>query len=339
MSHLFLGCDPYWICREPYIPVINTPDLMAAKDLGLAIHPEAPVLVLPNVGSYFGGDLIAGILISGIHREEALSVLVDVGTNAEVVLGNRDWLVGCAGAAGPALEGGVANIGMRASPGAIDRAILDPVSGEVRIHTIGNEPARGICGSGLIDLVAQLFLSGRIDARGKFVADQCGDRLKRADGMTQFVVVPAADSGTGEDLALTQADLDSLVRSKAAMYTILSTVCRMVNVSMREIRNFFTAGTFGLHIDPRSAITLGMLPDLPLESYKPLGNTSLAGACQVLLSSAARKEIGGIRNRVTYVELNVNQEFMSLFNGARFIPHTDRALFPSVKEWRDGVLE
>lgn len=339
MSHLFLGCDPYWICREPYIPVINTPDLIAAKDLGLAIHPEAPVLVLPNVGSYFGGDLIAGILISGIHREEAVSVLVDVGTNAEVVLGNRDWLVGCAGAAGPALEGGVANIGMRASPGAIDRATLDPASGEVRIHTIGNEPARGICGSGMIDLVAQLFLSGRIDARGKFVADRCGGRLKRVEGMTHLVVVPAADSGTGEDLALTQADLDSLVRSKAAMYTILTTACRMVNVSMREIGNFFTAGTFGLHIDPRSAIILGMLPDLPLESYKPLGNTSLAGACQVLLSSAARKEIGGIRNRVTYVELNVNQEFMSLFNGARFIPHTDRSLFPSVKGWSVGVLE
>jgi uncharacterized 2Fe-2S/4Fe-4S cluster protein (DUF4445 family) len=291
------------------------------------------------VGSYFGGDLIAGILISGIHREETLSVLVDVGTNAEVVLGNREWLVGCAGAAGPALEGGVANIGMRASPGAIDRATVDGASGEVRIRTIGNEPARGICGSGLIDLVAQLFLSGRIDARGKFVADRCGDRLKRVDGMTHFVVVPAAESGTGEDLTLTQADLDSLVRSKAAMYTILTTVTRMVHVSMTEIRNFYTAGTFGFHIDPRSAIVLGMLPDLPLETYKPLGNTSLAGACRVLLSCAARREIRQIRNRITYVELNVNQEFMSLFNGARFLPHTDRALFPSVRIWSGGAAE
>ena len=339
MSHFFLGLDPCWICREPYIPVINTPDLFTAKDLGLNIHPEAPVLVLPNVGSYFGGDLIAGILVSGIHREESLSILVDVGTNAEVVLGNRDWLVGCAGAAGPALEGGVANIGMTASPGAIDRAILDPETGDLRIRTIGNERAVGICGSGLIDLVAQLFLSGRIDARGKFAPDRCGDRLRQADGMSHFVVVPEGDSGTGKDLTLGQADLDALVRSKAAMHTILTTVTRMVHVSMAEIRHFYTAGTFGLHIDPRSAIVLGMLPDLPLETYKPLGNTSLAGATQVLLSSAARQEIREIRNRIMYVELNVNQEFMNLFNGARFIPHTDRALFPSVRDWSDGELE
>ncbi|MEW6664026.1 MAG: ASKHA domain-containing protein [Thermodesulfobacteriota bacterium] len=330
MSHLFLGLDPYWICREPYIPVINAPDPFTAADLGLKIHPEAPVLVLPSVGSYFGGDLIAGILASGIYREESLSILVDVGTNAEVVLGNRDWLVGCAGAAGPALEGGVANIGMTASPGVIDRVSMDPASGDLRIRTIDNRPPVGICGSGLIDLVAHLFLSGRIDARGKFVAERCGDRLTGAEGMRQFVVVPKGGSGTGDDLTLGQSDLDALVRSKAAMYTILTTVTRMVNVSMKEIRNFYTAGTFGLHIDPRSAIVLGMLPDLPIETYKPLGNTSLAGATQVLLSSSARKQIREIRNRVTYVELNVNQEFMNLFNGARFIPHTDRTLFPSV---------
>ncbi|MBN1104714.1 MAG: DUF4445 domain-containing protein, partial [Deltaproteobacteria bacterium] len=207
MSHFFLGLDPHWICREPYIPVINTPDLFPAKELGLNIHPEAPVLVLPNVGSYFGGDLIAGILASGMHREEALSLLVDVGTNAEVVLGNRDWLVGCAGAAGPALEGGVASIGMAAAAGAIDRVNLDPDSGELRIRTIGNQPAVGICGSGLIDLVARLFLSGRIDARGKFVPGRCGDRLRQAEGMSQFVVVSAEDSGTGKDLSLRQTDL------------------------------------------------------------------------------------------------------------------------------------
>jgi uncharacterized 2Fe-2S/4Fe-4S cluster protein (DUF4445 family) len=331
MTHLFLGLDPQGICREPYIPVINTPDPFPAKDLGLNVHPEAPVLVLPNVGSYFGGDLVAGILASGIHREEPLSILVDVGTNAEVVLGNRDWLVGCAGAAGPALEGGVASIGMTASAGAIDRAILDRETGELLLRTIENKPPVGICGSGLIDLVAQLFLSGRIDARGKFVAGRCGDSLGQVDGMNHFLVVPARDSGTGKDLTLSQADLDTLVRSKAAMYTILATVTRMVHVDMKEIRNFFIAGTFGLHIDPRSAIILGMLPDLPLERYRPLGNTSLAGAARVLLSSEARKEILEIRNRVTYVELNVNQEFMSLFNGARFIPHTDRDLFPSVK--------
>jgi uncharacterized 2Fe-2S/4Fe-4S cluster protein (DUF4445 family) len=337
MTHLFLGLDPYWICREPYIPVLNAPGLLKAAEAGISIHGEAPVLVFPNVGSYLGGDLIAGILASGMHRKEDLSILVDVGTNAEVVLGNRDWLMACAGAAGPALEGGVAAMGMMAAPGVIDRVAMDPATGEFRLTTIENEPPVGICGSGLIDLVAQLFLAGMIDARGKFVREKCGVRLKEADGIRHWVVVPAEDSGTGCDLTLAQSDLDALIRSKAAMFTILTTITGMVHVSLREIRDFYVAGTFGSFINPASAITMGMIPDLPIETYRPLGNTSLAGATQGLISSGARKEVRAIRDRVTYVELNVNQEFMNLFSAARFIPHTDRSLFPSVrKEWGDG---
>ncbi|MBN1104590.1 MAG: DUF4445 domain-containing protein [Deltaproteobacteria bacterium] len=331
MTHLFLGLDPHWICREPYIPVLNVPGLMKAEDVGFSIHGEAPVLVFPNVGSYLGGDLIAGILASGMHRRDDLSILVDVGTNAEVVLGNRDWLMACAGAAGPALEGGVAAMGMMAAPGVIDRVVMDPAIGEFRLRTIENKPPVGICGSGLIDLVAQLFLAGMIDVRGKFVREKCGERLKEVDGIRHFVVVPAEDSGTGSELTLAQTDLDALIRSKAAMFTILSTVTGMVHLSMREIRNFHVAGTFGSYINPASAITLGMIPDLPLETFRSLGNTSLAGATEGLISSRARREVRMIRDRVTYLELNVNQEFMNLFNAARFIPHTDRSLFPSVR--------
>jgi uncharacterized 2Fe-2S/4Fe-4S cluster protein (DUF4445 family) len=337
MTHLFLGLDPHWICREPYIPVINKVPVLKASELGVKIHPDAAVLVFPNVGSYFGGDLIAGILASGMTGQEDLSILVDIGTNAEIVLGNEDWLLACAGAAGPALEGGVAGIGMMAGPGAIDKVTTDPSTGEFRIRTIDNGPAAGICGSGLIDLVAQLFLAGRIDMRGKYVPERCGSRLKETEGMTGYVLVPAEKSATGRDLVLSQPDIDALLRSKAAMYTILTTVARMAHVSMRDFKDFFIAGTFGAYIDPESAITIGMVPDLPRETYKPLGNTSLAGATKALLSAGAREEITRIRNKVTYVELNVNQEFMNLFSAAKFIPHTDRALFPTVKAWSGGV--
>ena len=331
MSHLFLGLDPYWICREPYIPVINKVDLLRAAELDLAINPEAPILVFPNVGSYFGGDLIAGILASNMIHQGEISLLVDVGTNAEVVIGNRDWLMACAGAAGPALEGGVASMGMIAGPGVIDKVTIDPHTSEFTIRTIGGKPPVGICGSGLIDLVAQLFVAGMIDLRGKYVVEKCRDRLIEIDEIRQLVVVFPEDSGTGQPLTLSQTDIDGMIRSKAAMYTILTTLTNTVNMPVNEIKRFYIAGTFGVYIDPTSAITIGMLPDLPIETYIPLGNTSLEGASLALGSVKARDEIFWIRDQITYLELNVNQEFMNLFNAAKFIPHTDRSLFPSVK--------
>lgn len=331
MVHLFLGLDPYWICREPYIPVVNSPPLLRAAEIGIRIHPEAPVFVFPNVGSYFGGDLLAGILVSGMAKREELSILVDIGTNAEIVLGNKEWLVACAGAAGPALEGGVAGMGMMAGPGVIDRVRIDRVTGEVLTRTIQNEPAIGICGSGLIDLIAELYLTGMIDSRGRFVPEKCDRHLREMDGSRVFVVVSSGNSASGEDLILAQTDLDALLRSKAAMYAILATITGTVNISMEEIGSFYIAGTFGTYIDPQSAITIGMVPDLPLEKYQTLGNSSLEGATSVLLSWKAREEIDRIRDRITYLELNVNQDFMNLFNAARFIPHTDQSLFPSVQ--------
>jgi uncharacterized 2Fe-2S/4Fe-4S cluster protein (DUF4445 family) len=331
MTHLFLGLDPYWICREPYIPAINKVPVLKASEVGVKIHPDAPLLVFPNVGGYFGGDLIAGILASGMTQREDLSILMDIGTNAEIVLGNKDWLMACAGAAGPALEGGVAGMGMMAGPGVIDKVTTDSSTGEFQVRTIDDKPPAGICGSGLIDLVAQLYLTGMIDVRGKYTRERCGNRLKEIEGMMCYVLVPSEKSATGKDLALSQPDIDALLRSKAAMYTILTTVSHMANVSMRDIKDFFVAGTFGSYIDPQSAITIGMVPDLPPGTYKPLGNTSVTGASMALLSEKAREEIYEIRNKVTYVELNVNQEFMNFFSAARFIPHTDRSLFPSVR--------
>ena len=331
MTHLFLGLNPFWMIREPYIPVVNKPGVQKAGELGIQVNPAARVLVFPNIGSYFGGDLLFGILFCGLHKMPDTAILVDVGTNAEVVVGNENWLIACAGAAGPALEGGVTKMGMPAGPGVVDRIKINPDSHEFEIHTIGEQPAKGICGSGVIDLAAQLFLAGMIDFRGKFVPSNCSIRLKEIDDLMHLVVVEANRTASGSDLTISQADLDSLVRSKAAMYTILETITGSVGITFRELKAFYVAGTFGSFIDPASAISIGMLPDLPLESYKPLGNSSLEGAAMAFMSENCLEAIDGIRDRITYLELNVNQDFMNRFSAARFLPHTDPKRFPSVR--------
>jgi uncharacterized 2Fe-2S/4Fe-4S cluster protein (DUF4445 family) len=330
MVHLFLALPPHHLIREPYIPAVNVMGTIPARDIGISGSDTARIYVFPNVGSYFGGDLISGILYSGLHRREEISILVDVGTNAEVVLGNKDWLMACAGAAGPALEGGVSKIGTTAGPGVIDRVAIDPETRRIELHTIDELPPRGICGSGMIDLMAQLFLSGMVDIRGRLVPENCGDRLKEADGIRRIVLAGENESATGKELSISQVDIDSLIRSKAAMYTILSTITRYVGVTFDDFATFFVAGTFGSFINPRSAITIGMIPDLPETTYQTLGNSSLGGAALVLTSRAALDEVLGIRNRITYLELNVNQEFMNRFSAAKFLPHTNPSLFPSV---------
>jgi uncharacterized 2Fe-2S/4Fe-4S cluster protein (DUF4445 family) len=330
MTHFFLKLNPSYLIREPYIPVINRPGCLYAGELGIKANRSARVFVFPNTGSYFGGDLIAGILYSGLTRGEKTAILVDVGTNAEVVLGNKNWLVACAGAAGPALEGGVTKMGMTAGPGVIDRVSVNTETGFFSIHTIGDLSPRGICGSGVIDLAAALFMSGMLDIRGKFVPGACGERLQDIDGFKHFVLVPGNETANGNDLSISQADIDSLIRSKAAMYTILETIASYVGVSLSDLSTFYVAGTFGSLINPRSAITIGMMPDLSEGTYKSIGNSSLEGASMILKDLRLMDEIDKIRSSITYVELNVNQDFMNRFSAARFLPHTNRSLFPSV---------
>jgi len=330
MTHLFMGLPPKWLIREPYIPVINTLHLERASVHGLDINPTARVFVFPNIGSYFGGDLIAGILHSGLNRETEPAILIDVGTNAEVVLGNDSWLMACAGAAGPALEGGMAQIGMMAGPGVVDRVSIEAGTNRITVDTIDNLPPMGICGSGMIDLAAQLFRAGKIDLRGRFIPEACGQELQVKADMPYFEVVSAKNSGTGRALKISQADMDSLIRSKAAMYTILETITDSVGLLLDDLKTFYVGGTFGTYIDPESAVTIGMLPDLPAGTYRTLGNSSLEGATQVLTSCESLRQIEQIKTKITYLELNVNQQFMNRFSAAKFLPHTDRSKFPSV---------
>ena len=333
MTHLFLGIEAFEIIKEPYIPCVNIPDTMNASDAGLDIHDGGQLFLFPNIGSYFGGDLLAGIIFSDLDKKELPCLMVDVGTNAEIVVGSKDWLIACAGAAGPALEGGVSKMGMTAGPGVIDTVTIDPKTKAVSVHTIEEQPPVGICGSGMIDLAAALFLSGMIDIRGKFAPEICGDRLIVQDEIPSFVLVDADHSGTGEPICLTQVDLNSLTSSKAAMYTILEVIVKNTSgLEFEDLSKFYVAGTFGSFINPESAISIGMLPDLDRSVFEVLGNSSLGGSALMLTDTRAFDRVMAIREGITYIELNVNQEFMNMFSGAKFYPHTDRARFPSVPD-------
>ncbi|MCG8686939.1 MAG: ASKHA domain-containing protein [Desulfobacterales bacterium] len=332
MTHLFLGLSAYEIIKEPYIPCVNIPDTISAADIGLNTRNTGRVFLFPNIGSYFGGDLLAGIIYSDLDKKDAPSLVVDVGTNAEIVVGSKDWLIACAGAAGPALEGGVSKMGMTAGPGVIDTVSIDPQTRLVSVHTIEDQPPVGICGSGMIDLAAALFLSKMIDIRGKFVPETCGDRLIQQDDIPAFVLVDADQSGTGDPICLTQVDLNSLTSSKAAMYTILEVIVKNTSgLEFEDLDKFYVAGTFGSFINPESAISIGMIPDIDRSVFEVLGNSSLGGAALMLKDPDAFDRVMAIRETITYIELNVNQEFMNMFSGAKFYPHTDRSRFPSVK--------
>ncbi len=329
MVHLLLGVDPATLCREPYIPLVNSVDVVHATELGITVAPYAPVWIMPSVGSYFGGDLISGIIASGMAEDEATTMLIDVGTNAEVVVGNKDWLIACAGAAGPALEGGIAKMGMRAAPGAVEKVWLNE-KGAIEYATIGGEKAKGLCGSGIIDLAASLYLARIIGIQGKFNTRVAGKQLVDGSDGLSFELVAEEFSEGDEAVTFSQLDLDAMMRSKAAMYSILTTIIGQVGIEFSDLDTIYVAGSFGKHINPESAITLGMMPDLPLDVFKPIGNSSLDGAVAVLMDKKSRIRSQVLPSEITYLELNVNQDFMIRFSGCRFIPHTDPSLFPSV---------
>ena len=331
MAHFLLGLDPYHLCRAPYVPVANRFPVARAGELGIGVDPLAPVVVLPNVGSYVGGDALAGVLVSGMHTREKVSLLVDIGTNAEIVVGNREFLLVGAGSAGPGLEGGVVRHGMRAAPGAIERIAIDPRTLLPTCEVIGGGAPRGICGSGLIDLMAGLFTSGIVDGRGKFVLPSPSPRVVVRAGLPCFVVVEAAGPAGEGEILFAQPDMDNLMLSKAAMYTMLTVMTEAAGVAFDELEQFFIAGAFGAYVAPDKAVTVGMVPDIPLERYRLLGNSSLEGAKRALLSVAALERIEKIGRAMTYVEMNESREFMAGFMAARFLPHTDMNLFPSVR--------
>ena len=336
ISHFLWGLDPSNICREPYIPAANTFPIVRAAELGFDFLPNALLYLFPNVGSYVGGDIISGVIAAGLNRSNDVRMLIDVGANAEIVLGSCDWLLACAGAAGPALEGGVVDRGMQAMAGAIDSVRIDRKTLEPQFGVIGGGKASGICGSGLIELVAEMFSSNILNIQGKFNTRPDCARLRNTPDGPAYALALSSQTGDGFEMLISEVDIGVFLKSKAAMYTILSLICRKVGLKFYDLKNIFIAGNFGTHIDPEMAIRIGMIPDLPLETYRAIGNSSLLGACMLLCDRTLLAEAEKVRNMITYVELNVNVELLNEFRGALFIPHTDPKLFPSVRFPQDG---
>jgi uncharacterized 2Fe-2S/4Fe-4S cluster protein (DUF4445 family) len=316
-SHFLLGLDVRNIPLSPYVPAVNSAVFAGAEETGLKIHENAVVYVFPNAGSYVGGDIISGMIFSGIYREEAPALFIDVGTNVEITLGCREWIMTGAGAAGPALEGGVAGIGKKAERGTISGVRIDKLSKKIGIDVIGGEEPSGICGSGLIDLVAAMFSAGIIDRSGT-LSDSEEDVVER-EGEKAYLI----HKSDKKELYLTQSEIKNFILSKAAMFSFLHVFVRSVGLSFRDIQKVYIAGALGCGINPESAITIGMLPDIPRERFVPLGNAALGGAEMVLLQRDLLKEVDGVAAKITYREMNEDNELMSVLQGAMFIPHTD----------------
>ncbi len=325
MSHLFWGFNPEHIRLEPYIPTVNIFPVWYARDAGVRINPDAPVYTLPSVASYVGGDIVSGVLATGMHRRAELSLFMDIGTNGEIVVGNNEWLMTAACSAGPCFEGSGIKYGMRATEGAIESVSIDSETLEPKIKVIGDRKPIGICGSGMIDAVAEMLLKGVIDQKGNL---QDAPRVREGEEGPEYLFY--ADSG--REIVLTQADLDNLIRAKGAIYAGVSLLLKEVGLDVEMIEKVYIAGGFGNYIDVKKAIIMGMLPDLPEERFHFVGNTSVAGAYLCLLSEDMRKEAERVASMMTYVELSMKSNYMDEFMSALFLPHTDISLFPSVKE-------
>ncbi len=320
MSHFFLGLSVDNIPVAPYVPAVNGPVFTTGREAGLSVNEGALVYVFPNAGSYVGGDIISGILHAGVHREEEPVLFIDVGTNVEITLGCRDWIMTGAGAAGPALEGGVAGIGKKAEPGTISGVRIGRSNRGIDLDVMDNREPTGICGSGLIDLVSEMFSAGLIDQSGKFTG--IGEGFRERDGERLYAIY-----GNGNDgLSISEAEIRNFLFSKAAMFSFLYVFVKSVGLTFRDIKKVYVAGALGCGIDPESAVNIGMLPDIPRDRFIPIGNSSLSGAEMLLLDRGLLDEAARVAALITYREMNEDAELMSVLQGALFIPHTQPEL-------------
>ena len=338
MTHLFLSLPPTHIRQEPYISTTTQFPLVTARELGVKINPNAFIYCAPAVAAYIGGDITAGVLSSHLFKNDKLSLFLDIGTNGEIVLGNLNWMMACACSAGPAFEGAGVSCGMPANIGAIEEVTIDSNTMEPTVKVIGNTPPSGICGSGMISALAEMLTTGIVDKAGhilKAVSSQQSavhsSRIKRGEHGYEYVLCWATDSGTGENIVLTEVDINNLIRTKAAIYAGIMVMLRKLGIPLSDIEQILIGGAFGQHINIERAIQIGLLPDLPWEKFQFLGNASLSGAYNILLSQQAQQQAEKIAREITYLELIADNSFMNELTAASFLPHTNSISFPSVK--------
>jgi len=331
MMHLLLGIPATSIRLAPFVTAVNQVPSITASQAGLKIHPDATVDCLPGVASYVGADITAGVFSSGTDDSIDLTLFLDVGTNGETVLGSREWLVTCACSAGPAFEGAGVRFGMRATKGAIEEVWINSETYEPSYRVIGGVKPRGLCGSGLISLLAEMFLTGVIDKAGNLNGNTGTARIREGEHGMEYVVAWANESAEGVDIAITRVDIDNLLRAKAAIYAGFSVLAESVGVELSDVRQVLIGGSFGKYINVEKAVQIGLLPDMPWDRFQFLGNTSVRGAYLALLDREARTRIQQIASRMTYIELSADNSFYDAFMSAMFLPHTDLTRFPSVE--------
>ncbi|OPX41529.1 MAG: hypothetical protein B1H13_01530 [Desulfobacteraceae bacterium 4484_190.3] len=329
MSHFLLGLTPCSIRLEPYVPTADEFPQVRARDLGIQVSSNGFMETIPCVASYVGGDIVAGVMSCGIADHPEVRGLIDIGTNGEIAIGNNEWLVCCSASAGPAFEGGGTRCGMRAIKGAIEK--IEIIDGDIKYETIGNAPARGICGSGLIDCIYELVRNGIIGAEGKFDRELKHERFGIEDDIPQYTIAPGDQTETGEPVVITESDIDNLMKSKGAVFAAIKSLTDYIGLSFDQIETFYVAGGFGSFLNIPKAIAIGLLPDIPQEKIQFIGNSSLTGARRSLLSENAFEKCINISRSMTNIELSNYQPFMDEYIAALFLPHTDRKLFPSVQ--------
>jgi len=336
MTHILMGMDPAYMIEEPYVPVVRRYLTASAQRLGIAVNGSAGVFIFPAVSDFIGGDIVADILACGMSEEEDVSLMIDIGTNFEVVLGNRDWMFACAGAAGPALEGGEVLFGMRANPGAIERITLDMETLQPRYETINRVKPRGICGSGLIDLLAELLRACVIDRTGRINMGIRNDRVRMGAHHPEFVVAWKEETGIGKDIVITENDVKSLIMSKASILAASFILMKEAGIGRDAVRNIYFSGAFGNYLTKENAILVGLVPEIPVERIRNIGNGAVEGANIALINRRMRKRLDEIARTVAYIELNAEPAFMDEYTRASFLPHTDLSLFPGVQKILDS---
>lgn len=332
MMHLFYGVPPRYIREEPYVTVANKFSSSTAKEISIKHIKNAHVYSIQGVASYLGGDITSGILATDMYREKELALFLDLGTNGELVVGNSEWMMGCSCSAGPAFEGGGVKCGIRAVDGAIEKISISQKTYKCQIEIIGGGKPRGICGSGLIDVVGEMYLKGVIDRKGKFNKDIGNKYLRCADDDCQYILVNGKNSATGEDIYISEVDIDNLIRAKAAIYAGIKTLLEEVDLSVYDLDKIYIAGGLGKHLNTRNAVIIGMLPDVDVAKYFFMGNTSVTGAYLSLLSEDKYRQSSKIAEHITYIELSVNMKFMERYVAGLFLPYTDMKDFPTVEE-------
>ena len=333
MNHLFAGINADPLRTEPYIPAFFKTNSLFASDVGIDINKDTHIIMAPNIGSYVGGDITAGTLVSQIWNRPEFSLFIDLGTNGELVFGNSDFMMSCACSAGPAFEGGDISCGMRATDGAIEACTIDKETMEPTYKIVGDPGTKpvGLCGSGIIDVISELYICGIINPKGKFIRE--GKRIKHDKyGMGSYILAFEEEAGSVKDVEITEVDIDNFIRAKGAIFSAIRTMLTSLDFDVSMIDDVYVAGGIGSGINMQNAVNIGMFPDIPIEKFHYIGNSSLTGAYLMLLSTPAEKKTYELASNMTYMELSTVPIYMDEFVGACFIPHTDTSMFPTVME-------